>query len=423
MNTNIKLRCIDQVLTFDSTPVIASGGQEENVLQVDFCSKWDGLTKTAVFWRNENEAYHVLLNTQNQCVIPWEVLTDEGVFYFGVVGVSTGGLQRTTEAVRYTVSKGAITSGTKPSDPTPDIYTQLLAQYAVVEAGARASAEAAKAAQTAAEQAAKNAQSAKTAAEQTAAQSVPQTRTVNGKALGEDISLTASDVGALSTKGGTVTGSVTLANGGLGFEVGGVKQGMVTGAGGGLTITLFKDGRIDRRIYLSNSTMGLASVLQLIDETGKSYDVLHTGNLALTAHNHVNEEIAPAGIKLNRGGGTDHGGYIDFHWDGTTTPTTGTSRIIEAESGTVTLNGKKIMTDGHIIAIKGETLAFSSGKATYSHPDIKSSSIVLAQLRVGSAGGAPVILGVTPYDGHVEVFSSSDSETVGRHVNLIIINP
>lgn len=41
---------------------------------------------------------------------------------------------------------------------------------------------------------------------------VPPTRKVNGKALSGDISLTAADVGALATAGGTITGNLTLKN-------------------------------------------------------------------------------------------------------------------------------------------------------------------------------------------------------------------
>ena len=42
---------------------------------------------------------------------------------------------------------------------------------------------------------------------------VPTTRTVNGKALSSNISLTASDVGAVSTSGGQISGSITLTGG------------------------------------------------------------------------------------------------------------------------------------------------------------------------------------------------------------------
>ena len=130
MSTIIKVRCTDQVLTFENTPIIASGGLEEDFVSFAFCSKWDGLGKTAVFWRSEADVYHVVLNEDNACPIPPEVLTAEGVIYFGVFGVNAEGKQRTSEILRYNIAKGAITEGTQPSDPTPDIYTQLLAYYA-----------------------------------------------------------------------------------------------------------------------------------------------------------------------------------------------------------------------------------------------------------------------------------------------------
>lgn len=130
MSTIIKVRCTDQVLTFENTPVIASGGLEEDFVSFAFCSKWDGLVKTAVFWRSEEEVYHVLLDEVDSCPIPREVLAVEGVIYFGVFGVSEAGKQRTSEVLRYNIAKGAITEGTKPTDPTPDIYTQILQEYA-----------------------------------------------------------------------------------------------------------------------------------------------------------------------------------------------------------------------------------------------------------------------------------------------------
>lgn len=156
MSTIIKLRCLDQVLTFESTPVIASGGLEEDFIQVEFCSKWDGMIRTAVFWRSEKDVYHVMLDENDTCAIPKEVLTDDGTLYFGLFGVSADGRQRTSEAMRYTIQKGAITSGTKPPDPTPDIYTDLIAKYnemIAIAADTRAKEQAFEAAMTAAQQA------------------------------------------------------------------------------------------------------------------------------------------------------------------------------------------------------------------------------------------------------------------------------
>ena len=158
--TIIRVRCIDQVLTFESTPTITSGGLGEDFVNFQFCSKWDGTAKTAVFWRTPEEAYHAVLDLDGTCAVPHEVLADEGVFYFGVYGVYSDGRRRTSEVQRYLIGKGVITESTEPSDPTPDMYTQLLARYAEAleelaraEAVAVEAASAAKAAQQAAESA------------------------------------------------------------------------------------------------------------------------------------------------------------------------------------------------------------------------------------------------------------------------------
>lgn len=128
----IKVSCIDQVLTMTNTPVIASGGVQEDQVTFSFCPLWEGYYKTAVFWRNEAEAYHVVLDDTYTCTVPREVLVADGPMFFGVFGVNDAGVQRTSEVLRYNIVKGAITEGTKPSDPTPDIYTQLLSKIAAM---------------------------------------------------------------------------------------------------------------------------------------------------------------------------------------------------------------------------------------------------------------------------------------------------
>ena len=129
--STIKVSCIDQALAFENTPLITSGGLDENFVTFTFCGKWDGFEKTAVFWRNEADAYHVLLDEANTCQIPPEVTTDEGTIYFGVFGVNTENKQRTSAVLTYHIAKGVITLGTAPSDPTPDIYTQFLAEVGI----------------------------------------------------------------------------------------------------------------------------------------------------------------------------------------------------------------------------------------------------------------------------------------------------
>lgn len=130
----IRVNCVDQTLVFDNTPVIASGGLEENFVQFTFCGQWDGFTKTAVFWRTKDEAYHVVLDDADSGQVPPEVTASEGVIYFGVFGVDVNGRQRTTEVLTYKIVEGAITTGTQPSAPTPDIYTQVLTRLSEAQA-------------------------------------------------------------------------------------------------------------------------------------------------------------------------------------------------------------------------------------------------------------------------------------------------
>lgn len=113
---------------------LASGSR--NVLQVHFNygmdpDRWTEPTKTAVFYRDEDTVFHVLL--QNDiATVPHEVLADEGYFYLGLMGV-LGDDIITTEAVRLNLVQGAITTATTATDPTPDIYHQIMKQYTDLE--------------------------------------------------------------------------------------------------------------------------------------------------------------------------------------------------------------------------------------------------------------------------------------------------
>lgn len=122
--TQINARITDQSLQLINEAQMASGGM--NVVQIvcTFCPLWDGMTKTAVFYRTEDQVFHVLLEN-NAVLVPQEVLADKGSFFFGVLGVN-GEQVRPTETQRLEVVQGAITVATAVPDPTPDIYTQLL---------------------------------------------------------------------------------------------------------------------------------------------------------------------------------------------------------------------------------------------------------------------------------------------------------
>ena len=126
MYTLIDVSCTDQELVVtDAPPVIASGDVQTDKVRFEFCSKWDGMAKTAVFYRDGVSPINVLVDSNNECIIPQEVLKDEGTFWFGVMGVKDGKV-KTSEVLKYKVKKGAVTTGTAVPDPTPDIYAQLI---------------------------------------------------------------------------------------------------------------------------------------------------------------------------------------------------------------------------------------------------------------------------------------------------------
>lgn len=123
--SEIKVSCYDQVLKITESPVLASGGLNEVRVVFSFCEKWVGFVKTAIFYRDEEEVYYAVLDENDTCIVPWEVCYEEGTFYFGVFG-ERDNTRRTSNIVRCKVKKGAITSDMRPSDPTPDVYAQII---------------------------------------------------------------------------------------------------------------------------------------------------------------------------------------------------------------------------------------------------------------------------------------------------------
>lgn len=130
--TRIEVNAVDQSLTVESAPLITSGSIQTNEIHFTFSSEWDDFIKTAVFYKSEYHVYHVLLDNDNKCVVPHEVLTEEGAFSFGVFGVKDSTV-KTSEILTYRVEQGILTESTDVPNPTTDIYEQILT--AIKEAG------------------------------------------------------------------------------------------------------------------------------------------------------------------------------------------------------------------------------------------------------------------------------------------------
>ena len=130
MGTTIKIKCIDQTLTYEGTPTVASGGVNEDYIQFEFGPLWDGFSKVAVFYRNKGEMYYGLVSTDNTVVVPKEVTATKGTMYLGVMGVN-GDVTRTSQVLQYRIESGAL-DGFTPEEPTADIYQQILAELQTI---------------------------------------------------------------------------------------------------------------------------------------------------------------------------------------------------------------------------------------------------------------------------------------------------
>ena len=126
MNT---IFCVhNQVITRTDTNVIVADSR--NYLQATFIfsEEWNGKEKTAIFI-HDDKAYHVLLEN-DKCLVPWEVIKPG----FLSVSVFAGDLI-TTNACVTSIKDSGYTDGTKPSDPTPTIYEQIMKKLDEIQTG------------------------------------------------------------------------------------------------------------------------------------------------------------------------------------------------------------------------------------------------------------------------------------------------
>lgn len=102
--------------------------QSQNYVQAHFDVRSDDWTApiTAIFKAdNDNNAYSILLDKNNTCIVPWEVLKNAGT-----VNVSAFcGDRHTANIAQFTVVQSGYTEGEMPSEPTPTVYEQILKKF------------------------------------------------------------------------------------------------------------------------------------------------------------------------------------------------------------------------------------------------------------------------------------------------------
>ena len=126
-STCIKLKTVDQRLTIVQQPILASG--DVGTVRVEYLVDhyWDGYIISGTFYTSAqpDDVYEQPLK-DGACEIPWEVLTTEGILNIGLRGVDGTGLVKTAAPVRYRIEKGSPSGTDTTTEPTPDVYQQIL---------------------------------------------------------------------------------------------------------------------------------------------------------------------------------------------------------------------------------------------------------------------------------------------------------
>ena len=131
--STIKIKCVDQVLSFTNMPVITAGDQNVDKVKFDFCPLWDGFIKIAVFFQQKNECSYALINADGSCNIPNSILKCEGKIFIAVTGTNSKSQVRTSNILSYYVDEGIVDASLQDEFPEDlsneekqDIYNKML---------------------------------------------------------------------------------------------------------------------------------------------------------------------------------------------------------------------------------------------------------------------------------------------------------
>lgn len=115
----MKLKVDDQHIKVQEPEFLVAGSVNEYQAEFDFSPDWEGYSRTAVFLPGGGTPVESDL-TGGVCVIPWEVLRQDGWLRIGVYGVSGEKRRPTIYTDSLYVHQGA-GPGATPRPPTPDL--------------------------------------------------------------------------------------------------------------------------------------------------------------------------------------------------------------------------------------------------------------------------------------------------------------
>ena len=125
----LKLKTDEHMLTVVEKPLLTTGNENIDRIEVEFDSTWEGMSKVGVFKNEKNKTSYALF-VGGGADIPADVLLDCEELKIGIVGVGAAS-QITSRLITYDIEKGAILEDIP--DPDEDIYLQILSAYAIAE--------------------------------------------------------------------------------------------------------------------------------------------------------------------------------------------------------------------------------------------------------------------------------------------------
>lgn len=124
---NLSFEITNQLIRRTDKNTVVADSKNYLYATFTFSDEWQGV-KTAIF-SHGGEKYHVLLEN-DMCLVPWEVIKQ------GILGVSVFcGDLITSSTVYITINKSGYSDGGTPSEPTPDIYSQIISMINDIESG------------------------------------------------------------------------------------------------------------------------------------------------------------------------------------------------------------------------------------------------------------------------------------------------
>lgn len=122
---DLQIRVRKQVLTCRQTAVSNSVNFVRAAFVFD--DEWIGTSKRVIFTNGDELRKEIILDETSVCMVPWEVLSQDGTLYISVVG-TVGNKRITTRYMENPIivyASGDL-SGDTPIPPTPDVYQQLV---------------------------------------------------------------------------------------------------------------------------------------------------------------------------------------------------------------------------------------------------------------------------------------------------------